>query len=79
MDSSRPLATLTDFQAKVGEQDERRNTSCLAKFSQCLGMPKKGFEEEILYLLRWMKGIIEQKGQDKTSRKAKSLSSKSDR
>ena len=40
-------------------------------------MPMEGFEEEILYLLRRMKGRIDQKRQDGVSRKTKSLSSKS--
>ena len=30
-------------------------SSCLAKFSRCLGMPTEGFEGEILFLLRRMK------------------------
>ena len=30
-------------------------SSCLAKFSRCLGMPTKGFEGEILFLLKRMK------------------------
>ena len=40
-------------------------------------MPMEGFEEEIWYLLRRMKGRIDQKRQDGVSRKTKSLSSKS--
>ena len=40
-------------------------------------MPTKDFGEEILYLLRRMKGRIDQKGHDGASRKMKSLSSKS--
>ena len=40
-------------------------------------MPMEGFEEEILYLLRRMKGRIDLKGHDGASRKTKSLSSKS--
>ena len=39
-------------------------------------MPTKGFEKEILYLLRRMEGRIDQKGQDGASRKTKSLPSK---
>ena len=37
-------------------------------------MPTKDFEEEILYLLRRMKGRIDQKGHDGASRKMKSNS-----
>ncbi|RVX12788.1 hypothetical protein CK203_009733 [Vitis vinifera] len=72
--SSRP--TITDealmTKASRGGRDEGWNSSCLAKFSQCIGMPTRGFEEEILYLLRRMKGRIDQKGQDGVSRKTKS-------
>ncbi|RVW26083.1 hypothetical protein CK203_112551 [Vitis vinifera] len=39
-----------------GESGEGWSTSSLARFSHCLGMPTEGFEEEILYLLRRMKG-----------------------
>ena len=39
----------------------------------------EGFEEEILYLLRRMKGRIDQKGQDGASRKMNLKSSKSSR
>ena len=42
-------------------------------------MPTEGFEEEILYLLRRMKGRIDQKGQDGASRKTNLKSSKSSR
>ena len=42
-------------------------------------MPTEGFEKEILYLLRMMKGRIDQKGQDRRSRKTNLLSSKSNR
>ena len=73
----RPLAEMTDFQLEEGGRDEGWNSSCLAKFNQCIGMPTRGFEEEILYLLRRMKGRIDQKGQDGVSRKTKSPSSKS--
>ena len=45
-----------------GESGEWWSTSSLARFSHCLGMPTEGFEEEILYLLRRMKGRMEQKG-----------------
>lgn len=70
---------MTDFQVEVGGRDEGWNSNCLVKFNQCLGMPTEGFEEEILYLLRRMKGIIDQKGHNRMFRKAKSLSSKFDK
>ena len=72
----RPLAEMTDFQLEEARRDEGWNSSCLAKFSRCLGMPTEGFEKEILYLLRRMEGRIDQKGQDGASRKTKSLPSK---
>ncbi|KAL6329246.1 hypothetical protein AAG906_014858 [Vitis piasezkii] len=62
----RPQAEMTDFQLEEAGQDEGRS----------LGMPTEGFEKEILYLLRRMKGRIDQKGQDGASRKTKSLPSK---
>ena len=74
-----PIVERIDFQLEEGGQDEEWNFSCLAKFIRCLGMPTEGFEEDILYLLRRMKGKIDQKGQDEVSRKTKSLSSKSSR
>ena len=37
-------------------------SSCLAKFSRCLGMPTEGFEGEILFLLKRMKEMKFQKG-----------------
>ena len=37
-------------------------SSCLAKFSRCLGMPTEGFEGEILFLLKRMKERKLQKG-----------------
>ena len=40
-------------------------------------MPTVGFEEEILYILRRMRGRIEQKNQDREYRKTKSSASKS--
>ncbi|RVX05910.1 hypothetical protein CK203_023878 [Vitis vinifera] len=72
----RPLAEMTDFNWKRQGGMKGWNSSCLAKFSRCLGMPTKGFEKEILYLLRRMEGRIDQKGQDGASRKMKSLPSK---
>ncbi|RVW28269.1 hypothetical protein CK203_083714 [Vitis vinifera] len=47
-----------------GGSGEGWSSSSLARFSHCLGMPTEGFEEEILYLLRRMKGRIEQKGKE---------------
>ena len=73
---ARLLAEMTDFQLEEREWDEGWNSSYLAKFNRCIGMPMEGFEEEILFLLRRMKGRIDQKGQDGVSRKTKSLSSK---
>ncbi|RVW46616.1 hypothetical protein CK203_067303 [Vitis vinifera] len=62
-----------------GESGERWSTSSLARFSHCLGMPTEGFEEEILYLLRRMKGRMEQKGREGVTRKTSLKSSKSNR
>ena len=67
------------LQLEEGEKDEGWSSSCLVKFSRCLGMPTEGFEEEILYLLRRMKGRIEQKSQNGACRKTKSSASKSSR
>ena len=39
-----------------GGSEEGWSSSSLARFSRCLGMPTEGFEEEILYFLRRMKG-----------------------
>ncbi|RVW36927.1 hypothetical protein CK203_094920 [Vitis vinifera] len=75
-----PIVERIDFQLEEeGGRDEGWNSSCLAKFSRCLGMLTKEFEEEILYLLRRMEGRIDQKGQDGASRKTKLMSSKSSR
>ncbi|RVW66275.1 hypothetical protein CK203_065984 [Vitis vinifera] len=52
-----------------GESGEGWSTSSLARFNHCLGMPTEGFEEEILYLLRRMKGRMEQKGREGVTRK----------
>ena len=62
-----------------GESGEGWSSSSLARFSRCLGMPTEGFEEEILYLLRRMKGRIEQKGKEGVTRKTSLKSSKSNR
>ena len=42
-------------------------------------MPTVGFEEEILYLLRRMRGRIEKKNQDRENNRTKSSVSKSSR
>ncbi|KAL6336576.1 hypothetical protein AAG906_025131 [Vitis piasezkii] len=52
---------------KVLEEGEEAGTiswssSCLAKFSRCIGMPMEGFEWEILTLLKRMKERKDQKG-----------------
>ena len=62
-----------------GESGEGWSTSSLARFNHCLGMPTEGFEEEILYLLRRMKGRMEQKGREGVTRKTSLKSSKSSR
>ncbi|KAL6323907.1 hypothetical protein AAG906_005904 [Vitis piasezkii] len=62
-----------------GGSGEGWSASSLARFSRCLGMPTEGFEEEILYLLRRMKGRIEQKGKEGVTRKTSLKSSKSSR
>ncbi|RVX09394.1 hypothetical protein CK203_015437 [Vitis vinifera] len=74
-----PIVEMTDFQLEDGRRDEGWNSSCLPKFSRCLGMPMEGFEEEILCFLRRMKGRIDQNRQDGASRKTKLMSSKSSR
>ncbi|RVW12594.1 hypothetical protein CK203_114463 [Vitis vinifera] len=57
------------LQVEVGEEEEEWSSNCLAKFSHCLGMPTVGFEEEILYLLRRMRGRIEKKNQDRENKR----------
>ena len=54
-------------------------SSFLAKFSQCLGMPTKGFEGEILFLLKRMKEKKSQKGKLEGRKKKKLESSKFER
>ena len=54
-----PLVERMALQLEKGEREEGWSSSCLATFNHCLGMPTEGFEEEILYLLRRMKGRIE--------------------
>ena len=67
VDLESSLAETMALQLEEGEGEEGWSSSCLAKFSRCLGMPTEGFEEEILYLLRIMRGRIEQKSQDRKS------------
>ena len=73
-----PLVERTNFQLEGGG-DEEWNSRYLLKFSRCLDMLMEGFEEGILYLLRRMKGRIDQKGQNGVSRKTKLLYLKSSR
>ena len=61
-----------------GGSGEGWSSSSLPRFSCCLGM-MEGFEEEILYFLRRMKGRIEQKGKEGVTRKTSLKSSKSSR
>ena len=51
-------------------------SSCLAKFSRCLGMPTEGFERESLFLLRRMKERKIRKGKLEGRKKRKFKSSK---
>ncbi|WJZ85422.1 hypothetical protein VitviT2T_004961 [Vitis vinifera] len=74
-----PLVEMMALQVEVGDGEEEWSSSCLAKFSHCLGMPTVGFEDEILYLLRRMRGRIENKNQDRENKKTKSSVSKSSR
>ena len=78
-DFASPLEERIDCHLEEGGRDEGWSSSCLVKFSRCLGMPTEGFEEKILYLLRRMRGRIDQKGQDGVSRKTNLKSSKSSR
>ena len=66
-----------DYHLQDEGRDERWSSSCLTMFNRCLGMPTEGFEEEILYLLRRMKGRIDQKGKEGVFRKTSLKSSKS--
>ena len=72
-----PLVETMALQVEVGDEEEVWSSSCLAKFSHCLGMPTVGFEEEILYLLRRMRGRIEKKNQGRENKKTKSSVTKS--
>ena len=74
-----PLVETMALQVEVGDGEEEWSSSCLAKFSHCLGMPTVGFEEEILYLLRRMRGRIEKKNQGRENKKTKSSVTKSSR
>ena len=74
-----PLVETMALQVEVGDGEEEWSSSCLAKFSHCLGMPTVRFEEEILYLLRRMRGRIEKKNHDRENNKTKSSVSKSSR
>ncbi|RVW91507.1 hypothetical protein CK203_046178 [Vitis vinifera] len=62
-----------------GESGEGWSTSSLRDSATVWGMPTEGFEEEILYLLRRMKGRMEQKGREGVTRKKSLKSSKSSR
>ena len=74
-----PFEKWSDYHLEEGRQDEGWSSSCLAMFIRCLGMPTEGFEDEILYLLRKMKGRIEKTGKEGVSRKTSLKSSKSNR
>ena len=74
-----PLEEKIDLYREERGQNEGWSSKCLAKFNWCLGMPTEGYEEEILYLLRRMKGRIDHKRQDRATRKTILKSSKSNR
>ena len=74
-----PFEKRNVYHLEEGRSDEGWSSSSLARFSHCLGMPTEGFEEEILYFLRRMKGRIEQKGKEWVTRKTSLKSSKSSR
>ena len=74
-----PLAEMMTLHLEEGKREEDWSSSCLAKFSHCLGMPTEGFEEEILYLLSRMERRIEQKSKKGVYRKTKSSTSKANR
>ena len=71
------------IQEVVEERDEVGepcwHSSCLAKFSRCLGMPTEGFEGEILFLLKRMKERKLQKGKLDGRKRKKLESSKFER
>ncbi|RVW83612.1 hypothetical protein CK203_039296 [Vitis vinifera] len=58
-DFTSPFEKRSVCHLEEGGNDEGWSSSNLARFNHCLGMPTKGFEEEILYFLRRMKGKIE--------------------
>ncbi|RVW88495.1 hypothetical protein CK203_043836 [Vitis vinifera] len=60
-DFTSPFEKRSVCHLEKGGCDEGWSSSNLTMFSHCLGMPTEGFEEEILYFLRRMKGRIEQK------------------
>ena len=74
-----PFEKRNVYHLEEGRSDEGWSLSSLARFSHCLGMPTEGFEEEILYFLRRMKGRIEQKGKEGMTRKTSLKSSKSNK
>ena len=74
-----PIEKRIDCHLEEGGQDEEWSSSCLTMFSRCPGMPTEGFEEEILYLLRRMKGRIDQKRKEGVPRKTSLKSSKFNR
>ncbi|RVW24396.1 putative ribonuclease H protein [Vitis vinifera] len=78
-DFTSPFEKRSVCHLEEGGCDEGWSSSSLAMFSHCLGMPTEGFEEEILYFLRRMKGRIEQKGKEGVTRKTSLKSSKSSR
>ena len=74
-----PIEKRIDCHLEEGGRDEEWSSSCLTMFSRCPGMPTEGFEEEILYLLRRMKGRIDQKRKEGVPRKTSLKSSKFNR
>ena len=71
---------ITEERNEGGEQCWQ--SSCLARFSRCLGMPTEGFEGEILFLLKRMKERKlqkEKKGNQDGRKKRKMESSKFER
>ena len=79
LDFTSPFEKRSVCHLEEGGCDEGWSSSSLAMFSHCLGMLTEGFEEEILYFLRRMKGRIEQKGKEGVTRKTSLKSSKSSR
>ena len=79
LDFTSPFEKRSVCHLEEGGCDEGWSSSSLAMCSHCLGMLTEGFEEEILYFLRRMKGRIEQKGKEGVTRKTSLKSSKSSR